>query len=171
MSTTYRRFLKELAKISARAPTEKKPEGYNTHHLVNSPYRDFGENARDAPSQLLNNRRLRTEQYDKHNPVPPAKAVQPGQTEYLTDIPLPFNLLKHIRQPCSTFDSGSPVNRILGFKIQSKGRRGDRSVKQVYSYGKLAQTDTANSMMDFARSHFITKKGATGVKVWITYGR
>ncbi|KAJ3055012.1 hypothetical protein HK097_000091 [Rhizophlyctis rosea] len=179
MSAIYQNFVKELAKVTAQAPKGKHPKLYNYHHFLKSPYPDVSETPENSPSHLLSKPRIQTERYHKYNPVTPANTKptepsdeqSPDQPQYVTDIPLPFNLLRHIHRPYRTFDSGSPVGKILGFRLEVKGRRGSRSMRQTYSYGKLGVGDIAGTELDFARSVFVNKKGASGVKVWVAYGR
>ncbi len=59
-------------------------------------------------------------------------------------------------------------SKVLGFRIQAKGRRGARSSKQVVEYGKLS-FGNVNSKIDFGQSSFTTKRGSTGVKVYVCY--
>ncbi|KAI8821029.1 uncharacterized protein EV422DRAFT_506249 [Fimicolochytrium jonesii] len=95
----------------------------------------------------------------------------PRTAEYLTDIPLPAVLTRHIHMPSPTLQNGNAVGKITGFRIEVTGRRGNRSATQRYGYGRLGSGSVADSYVDFAKSLLVNKKGSTGVKVWIGYGR
>ncbi len=73
--------------------------------------------------------------------------------------------------PSFNLGEGSGLNKITGFRIQVTGRRGTRSSKQIFSYGKLDTGSPGSSYVDFARSQYVLKKGVTGVKVWVGYSQ
>lgn len=90
---------------------------------------------------------------------------------YLTDIPLPVCLRRQVEQPHYALTHETGLNRILGFRIEVKGRRGSRSMKSGLSYGRLDRSAAGSSHVDFAKSFFVSKRGISGVKVWINYGK
>ncbi|KAI9336190.1 hypothetical protein DFJ73DRAFT_850634 [Zopfochytrium polystomum] len=100
-------------------------------------------------------------------------ASTPGDREkaVLTDIPLPTALTRHILQPSTIYLQQTAVGRVTGFRIEVNGRRGTRANRQVMQHGKLATNQTAKSFVDYGRADFYNKKGSTGVRVWIGYGR
>lgn len=87
----------------------------------------------------------------------------------MTEIPLPKAILRAIANPSLPLLHGSAVGKIVGFKIQTKGRKGSRSVTSAVSYGRLGAGDSARSPLDYGKSYFVGKKGSTGVKVWVGY--
>ncbi len=91
------------------------------------------------------------------------------KAEFLSTVPMPNCLARHTVHPSPCLSQETGLNKITGFRIQVTGRRGTRSAKQILSYGKLDTGSTGSSYVDFARSHFVHKKGVTGVKVWVGY--
>ena len=91
-------------------------------------------------------------------------------SQFVSDIPLPRCLSRHVDILSPTLSTASP-NKISGFMIQVKGRRGTRSSKQVLLHGKLNLGERDSEFADFARSYYVHKKGVTGVKVWVGYNR
>ncbi|KAJ3328352.1 hypothetical protein HDU76_010127 [Blyttiomyces sp. JEL0837] len=118
---------------------------------------------------------------DSKSPIPPTStpAAPPTTTTqsqsqsqtYLTDIPLPNVLYRHVILPSPTYATQNSVGKITGFRIEVNGRRGTRTNKQILYYGKLATKDSARTFVDFGKADFYNKKGSTGVKVWIGYAR
>jgi hypothetical protein len=64
-----------------------------------------------------------------------------------------------------------PSHNIIGFRIEVKGRTGSRSMRRSIHYGSLniSKIGVNGYHVDFARHNYTTKRGATGVKVWIAY--
>ncbi|KAJ3099457.1 hypothetical protein HDU97_003032 [Phlyctochytrium planicorne] len=89
----------------------------------------------------------------------------------VTDIPLPRVIMRHVLSPSHLLATNSPIGKITGFRIEVNGRRGTRAARQVVHYGKLATKDSHNALVDYGRSSFFNKKGSTGVRIWIGYGR
>ena len=109
------------------------------------------------------------------NPVtPPTPTLFPPKPFSLNNkIPLPTVLTRHLVKPQQNLETMTNQGKVLGFRIEVKGRRGTRSSRQVVLYGKLNMglTNGINgSKVDFGRSVFITKRGSNGVKVYIQYG-
>ena len=104
-----------------------------------------------------------------YNSFSPAKPVEEGNEEYCQDIPLPNSIKHHMLYPSSPLLNGSASGKIMGFRIQVKGRKGSRSVKQIVSYGKLDSNNSGKSFVDFGRSVYVHKRGSTGIKVTIGY--
>ncbi|KAJ3288680.1 hypothetical protein HK104_008036 [Borealophlyctis nickersoniae] len=172
MSRTYKYFISELAKINAQAPRGKTPKLLNYHTYVPSPYRDLSDTPQTNPSKLYQiPLALRSTQYLQSGRVGLAEPKDPSEQQFVRDLPLPKVLIRHIREPSNLLDAGSSAGKILGFRIQLKGRVGTRSRKQMFFYGKLEQRESDRSHVDFAKSQFTAKNGANGVKVWVAYGR
>jgi hypothetical protein len=110
--------------------------------------------------------------YPFATPTPTAVRL-PAQSEaYIralgTSVPLPSVLSNHIRLPRLPLRE-----KVTGFRIEVKGRMGSRSRRDVVQYGKFGFSRSAGvkgSMVDFARGLYITKRGTTGVKVYVAYG-
>ncbi|TPX60222.1 hypothetical protein PhCBS80983_g01895 [Powellomyces hirtus] len=103
-------------------------------------------------------------------PQPPSQHSD-SATEYLQNIPLPTVLTRHIVLPSPSLANGTHLGKITGFRIEVTGRRGTRSATTRFGYGRLGTGNVGAAYVDFARSLLVNKKGATGVKVWIGYGR
>jgi hypothetical protein len=172
----------------------KVPKGLNEHLFLTSPFQRL-------PSQRTGGRPLGSESLEELRALPikakseaylasgwkgsvapaaaAAAATSPSADKgdaapprpLLTDIPLPLVIRRHLRSPSTTLAKEVAAGKIAGYRIEVNGRRGSRSVKSVVSYGRLASKDLVGSGVDFARSHFVTKRGSTGVKVWIAYGQ
>ena len=89
--------------------------------------------------------------------------------EYFENIPIPKTLHRHCVNPSRNWMNQTAAGKITGLKIQAKGRRGSRSRTFTVGHGSLRAGDIANSPLDFAKSDFVTKMGATGIKVSVGY--
>lgn len=96
--------------------------------------------------------------------------VEQKECDYLTDIPIPNCLKKHLASPSTILSEGNPANRVIGFRIEMKGRRVSRTMKTMLFSGKIARS-CGSAYVDSAKSHFVTKRGVTGIKVWINYSK
>ena len=85
---------------------------------------------------------------------------QPQAGKY---IPLPNVIKRHILQPSQ--------GKVVGFRIEVKGRTGSRSARRCLAYGSLASGKVGmfGSFVDFGKSSYVTKRGVSGVKVWVQY--
>jgi hypothetical protein len=92
-----------------------------------------------------------------------------SNSDFLEDIPLPRSVIRHLETPNPCLLEGNALGKITGFRIEVKGRKGSRSVRQLVSYGKIGSSDISKTCVDFAKSYFVQKKGASGVKVTIGY--
>jgi hypothetical protein len=145
----------------------KAPRNLNAHMLVESPFQRTWPQPESAEYLQQLPLQRKSEQYMRSG-MPPAGTSDVAQ---VTNVPLPHVLRRHILAPSSTLGKESNAGKIAGYRIEVNGRRGSRSVKSVVSYGKLDSKDLVGSGVDFARSHFVTKRGSTGVKVWIAYAK
>ncbi|KAI9209557.1 uncharacterized protein BJ171DRAFT_453703 [Polychytrium aggregatum] len=192
---SYRRFVSEMARISANAHKGKPPALYNLHKLRASPFEPVSAKLLAAKEALDTNFvRVKSELYDETKQhslavskvlqsddtwkqliatsTPPASDAAPeSKQSFLTDIPLPKIILRHVTNPSEALETGMALGKITGFRIQVKGRRGTRSVTNLVHYGSLGAGDIHNAYTDFGRSLFITKRGVTGVKVWVGYAK
>ncbi|KAI9096574.1 hypothetical protein DFS34DRAFT_650667 [Phlyctochytrium arcticum] len=157
----YGHFMAQIARVNRTAPKGRAPKLYNYHKLVTSPF--------DRPNQAIPTRQLplalKSQAYAASG-IPST----PQTTPFRMDIPLPSVLTRHIHLPSPTLSSASALGKITGFRMEITGRRGSRSSTQRFAYGRLGTTDM-NSYVDFGKSYFVHKKGVTGVKVWVGYGR
>ncbi|KAJ3186659.1 hypothetical protein HDU85_007479 [Gaertneriomyces sp. JEL0708] len=168
MSHAYRELIRELGKVTAWAPRGKAPKLFNYHKYVATPYTTVQESSFESIKQIP--LRAKSEQYAASGRLA-ANPEELEQSTILRDIPLPAVLMKHIHQPSPTLSQGKSLGKITGFRIEVTGRRGTRSSTQRLAYGRLGTGDIGGSTVDFARSLYVHKKGVTGVKVWIGYGR
>ena len=86
------------------------------------------------------------------------------QTLADTPLVLPNVLQQHALSPSKL--------KVQGIRIQIKGRRGPRSVKQVLQYGVLSfskHSGVTTGKVDYGQSVYVGKNGSTGVKVYISY--
>ncbi|KAJ3087763.1 hypothetical protein HK102_010342 [Quaeritorhiza haematococci] len=191
--SNYQAFIKALSTISANAPKGKAPKYCNYHLLVPSPFVSRKTQNADPASPAFSDPFLlpvkqkselymqsgrpralpSAQQQQQHQKPGTTKPSSPAQqtTSFLTDIPLPRVLQRHIMLPSPPLSQETAQGKVTGFRIQVTGRRGTRSSKQIVSYGKLDTGSAGHSYVDFGRSHYVHKKGATGVKVWIGYSR
>lgn len=141
----YKNYLKEIRKIAYVGP--KAPKNYNMH-LLSTPMQAAQETPFNA---LIKNKSLAFE---------------------MNGLPVPNTLKRHLLQPVMSMENETSVGRVTGFRIEVKGRSGSRSLRRVLSYGSLdsGRVGPFGSMVDFAKSSYVTKRGVTGVKVWIAYG-
>ncbi|KAI8608188.1 hypothetical protein BC830DRAFT_1156362 [Chytriomyces sp. MP71] len=186
----YTRFVTQMGRISAHTPTAKTPPLLNAHLVVKSPFPSLKRADEDPASfelrrkaqlfyastpsesqakvtQILNAQKLGIELED----VPGAlrNTKKDAGKAFLTDIPLPAVIRRHIHNPSLLYASQSSLGKVMGFRIETNGKRGTRSGRQVVQYGRLATSDSHNSMVDFGRSFYFNKKGAMGIKVWVGY--
>ncbi|KAJ3214330.1 hypothetical protein HDU67_001771 [Dinochytrium kinnereticum] len=104
--------------------------------------------------------------------IPPTSTSVAIPTRTLVDdIPLPRSIMRHVISPSPLLATHSPVGKVTGFRIEVNGRRGTRAMRQVMHYGKLATKDSYNSHVDYGRASYYNKKGSTGVRIWVGYGR
>ncbi|KAL2913647.1 hypothetical protein HK105_206807 [Polyrhizophydium stewartii] len=156
----YRKFLDALSRVARKAPPPAKL--HNSHLIVPSPFHRAPVAESDP---FLAPLRKRSEAYA-------ARVASPPTTETVTDIPIPTSLMRHILRPVPPLEHGTSLGKILGFRIVVKGRRGTRTSKQVVSFGRMDTGATAaldGVFVDYGRSHYVNKKGSTGVKAWVTY--
>ena len=88
-------------------------------------------------------------------------------------IPLPSVLTRHCVTPVSSLMGESALGKVIGFRIEVKGRVGSRSMRRAVNYGVLDSGKIGpltGTMVDFGKSSYVTKRGESGVKVWIAYG-
>ncbi|KAJ3270826.1 hypothetical protein HDV01_007375 [Terramyces sp. JEL0728] len=148
-SNLYTTFLKEVGKIAHLGP--EPPKLYNLHTMITSPVQT---SAPQNPFNLLNKTKSEAFQYQ--------------------GIPIPDAIKRHVLQPMKYLENETSIGRIQGFCIQVKGRNGARSMKREYRYGSIDAGNIAKlggTMVDFGKSSFTTKRGVTGVKVWVAYGK
>ncbi|KAI8588151.1 hypothetical protein BDZ88DRAFT_422703 [Geranomyces variabilis] len=194
---TYAKFLKQLAHVTALAPKGKVPKQYNFDKFVPTPFHN-NNNPSSSPSTSASSSasasasastlhniplRQRSELYAKSGlatqsaldslSAPPSSPSpqQQQQQQYLRDIPLPTVLTRHIHLPSPALSKQTQLGKITGFRIEVTGRRGTRSSTQRFAYGRLGTGNVGGAYVDFAKSVWVNKKGATGVKVYIGYGR
>ncbi|KAJ3319317.1 hypothetical protein HDV06_006425 [Boothiomyces sp. JEL0866] len=145
----YSTFLKQVGKIAHLGP--EPPKCYNLHKMITSPVQT---SAPQNPFHILNKTKSEAFQYQ--------------------GIPVPNVIKRHVFQPLKYMENETSIGRIQGFCIQVKGRNGARSMKREYRYGSIDAGNVAKlggTMVDFGKSSFTTKRGVTGVKVWVAYGK
>ncbi|KAI8928257.1 hypothetical protein BC831DRAFT_497484 [Entophlyctis helioformis] len=166
-AATYRSFLAALSKVALKGPAP--PKLLNYHTRVLSPFHTAPVSASD-PFLAFN--RAKTDKYSARLHAA-ASSPEAAASPFLSDIPVPTVLVRHMLQPVPALAQGSSLGKIIGFRIESKGRRGTRTSRQVVDYGRM-DTGMVGALdgvfVDFGRSVYVNKKGATGVKVWVTYG-
>ncbi|KAI8903504.1 hypothetical protein EDD86DRAFT_195775, partial [Gorgonomyces haynaldii] len=82
-----------------------------------------------------------------------------------TKVPFPAVLTRHLIRP-------QTLGNVAGFRIEVNGRRGSRGARSIVSYGKFNMGNVGGitgSKVDFAKSVYVTKRGAYGVKVTVAY--
>jgi hypothetical protein len=149
MATQYKNIIKALSKIAHLGPNP--PKNYNYHKMIPSPMTQKSLGDVDVFMKPLE---LKSEKY---------KSLVSG-------IPIPTVLKRHCLVPNPSLIS--PIGKVIGFRIEVKGRTGSRSARRIMHYGVLNSGKTGamtGSYLDFAKSTYVTKRGATGVKVWIAY--
>ncbi|TPX66251.1 hypothetical protein SpCBS45565_g04587 [Spizellomyces sp. 'palustris'] len=168
----YKEVMHEFAKVSAHAPKGRAPKLYNYHRYLKGPFQD------PSSTQLHHIPLANKSAEYATSGLPPTSTSVEGdqqpqelQQKFRTDIPLPNIITRHIHLPSPTLDAKSAIGKITGFRIEVTGRRGTRSSTQRFAYGKLGTGNVGGAYVDFARSLYVHKKGATGIKVWIGYGR
>ncbi|KAJ3413411.1 hypothetical protein HDV05_008052 [Chytridiales sp. JEL 0842] len=161
----YTHFLSQLSRISSAVPRVKTPPLLN-YHLYQPNL--FPETPDTVLARQQDNYEIKrkSDAYHAQSPSPPSKQ---SNKKFLTDIPVPKVLRRHIQTPLSTLSNSTPLNKVCGFRIEVNGRRGTRANRQVMHYGKLFTKDSDRSFVDFGRSGYFNKKGASGVRVWIGY--
>ena len=88
-------------------------------------------------------------------------------------VPLPQVLQRHMLTPITCLMEQSAMGKIIGFRIEVKGRVGSRSMRRSVNYGVLDSGKIGpltGTLVDFGKSSYVTKRGESGVKVWIAYG-
>ncbi|TPX44212.1 hypothetical protein SeMB42_g04413 [Synchytrium endobioticum] len=90
-------------------------------------------------------------------------------TQYIQNVPLPRVIQRHIMKPVQQLANVSALGKIVGFRIQVSGRKTTRTATDTVRYGRLATGQQGQSHVDFGRSSYVTRRGVTGVKVWISY--
>ncbi|KAL5036916.1 hypothetical protein RTP6_004429 [Batrachochytrium dendrobatidis] len=171
--TSYTEFLKTISKMAYKGPAPHKL--HNTHLQVMSP---FHKKPLGAVDPFLNPIAIKSAKFAESvksisQSDTAAHSSASSDSKQVTDIPFPNVLTRHMIQPITALAQGTPIGKIIGFKITSKGRKGPRSVKQSVDYGKLEAGSIANVggvYVDYGKSFYVDKKGSTGIKVWITYG-
>lgn len=150
----------------------KAPKLMNYHAFHPLPYRDVTARPKDLPEHLLFNvpNALKSLEYMRSG-IPQAQLGTGKASPICKDIPLPSVLMRHVLTPSETLKNNESVGKIVGFRLQVKGRRGSRSKKDVFGYGTLGLGDIGSYFVDFGRSHYITKRGAIGVRVWVSYAK
>ena len=89
--------------------------------------------------------------------------------KYIENVPLPRVIQRHIMQPIQQLTNASALGKITGFRLQVSGRKTTRTQSETVRYGRLATGQQGQSYVDFGRSSYVTRRGVTGVKVWISY--
>jgi hypothetical protein len=153
MSKLYKNIINEFKNIANFGP--KPPKRYNLHKMVPSPMspKTLGE-----IDPFMKPLQLKSELYDKTKS---------------SGIPLPRNIQRHCLSPIASLENESSMGKIVGFRIEVKGRVGSRSMRRAVNYGSLDVGKIGpmtGTYVDFGRSNYVTKRGVTGVKVWIAYG-
>ncbi|KAI8901849.1 hypothetical protein BC833DRAFT_617219 [Globomyces pollinis-pini] len=149
---SYQRFIGELKKFAYTGAAA--PKLYNYHTKVASPF---------DPRPIL----------DSNPFLKPVEVASNRFSSTANGIPVPNVLKRHIENPTVSLLTETSLGKISGFRYEIKGRTGSRSSRKSYRYGSLNCSNTSRftgSMVDFGRSSFVTKRGSTGVKVWIAYG-
>jgi hypothetical protein len=152
MASGYKSIVKGLAKIAHLGPSP--PKNYNYHLMVPSPLSKKTMGELDVFMKPLE---LKSAQYEKT----------------VTGVPIPTVLKRHCLSPVPSLENQSAKGKVIGFRIEVKGRTGSRSARRIMHYGILNSGKTGSltgSFVDFGKSTYVTKRGATGVKVWIAYG-
>ncbi|KAJ3020919.1 hypothetical protein HKX48_009523 [Thoreauomyces humboldtii] len=181
MAQAYTTLMKELARISAEAPKGKVPKQYNFDLYLPTPFHAPASASPTSATSLRNiplrkkstdyaaSGKLSTSSFTSTKADHPARSSDQPPT--LTDIPLPSVLQRHIYLPSPSLAKETQLGKITGFRIEVTGRRGTRSATQRFGYGRLGTGNVGGAYVDFAKSLYVHKKGVTGVKVWIGYGR
>eukprot|EP00842_Homolaphlyctis_polyrhiza_P005664 jgi/Hompol1/6099/HPOL_000359-RA len=163
---TYRHFLDALGAVAYKGAAP--PKLHNYHQLIQSP---FHKHPIASSDPFLAPLKARSEAYSASIAASSASAA--SQPATVTNIPVPTVLVRHLLQPVPVLEQGTSLGKVVGFRIVTKGRRGTRTNKQVVDFGRMDTGATAaltGVYVDFGKSHFVNKKGSTGVKVWVTYG-
>ncbi|TPX33035.1 hypothetical protein SmJEL517_g03972 [Synchytrium microbalum] len=95
--------------------------------------------------------------------------ITSDEIAYVEDIPLPRVLQRHIMKPNQQLTSASPLGKVVGYRIQVSGRKTTRTVTDTVRYGRLSTGQQGTSYVDFGKTSYVTRRGVTGVKVWIAY--
>jgi hypothetical protein len=149
-NNNYKSILNEIKKIAYIGPPA--PKGLNIYTIQTNPFHV------PVLDIFANKNKLLSEKYNS----------------VLKGIPIPKVITRHILQPIKNLETETGLGKVVGFKIEAKGRTGSRSMKRGLSYGMLdgGMISSVNgSLVDYAQSAYTTKRGATGVKVWVQYGR
>lgn len=112
----------------------------------------------------------------RSNTVNDSGLTNPSESDLeniISDFPAPKILFRQFLYPSTHLSSGDPLGKVTGFRIQIKGRKGSRRVKQVFSFGALNIGKLGvleGSHVDFGRSTiFSPRQGIRSVKVWVGY--
>ncbi|KAJ1554952.1 hypothetical protein HK096_011256 [Nowakowskiella sp. JEL0078] len=161
----YIRFIDNLKLITESVPMSKPPKCLNTHLITQHPFADLNNDV-TIFSHTQNLVKMKSDLY-KSTPI----NIKP----YLTDIPIPRILERHVIDPSPSLmrdpESAQPLQKISGFRIQVNGKRGTRASKSVVFYGRMVTGDSDKTLVDFSLTSYTDKKGSTGVRVWVGYER
>ena len=146
--SNYQKFLQQLQPLAFTGP--KPPKNYNMH-LIKAPFA-----VAEPPNKMI---ARKSNRYD---------------SLYSSDkIPIPSVLHRHLLTPISPLVQETAIGKVVGFRIEVKGRVGSRSMRRSVNYGVLDSGKIGpltGTLVDFGKSSFVTKRGESGVKVWIAYG-
>lgn len=151
MGSLYKTFLKEVSSVAYLGTPA--PKLHNLYSLQKSPF------PRKINDVFMCQNEMKSKQHSH----------QQGDR-----IPVPTVIKRHLLQPVNWMEKEIGLGKIVGFKIEAKGRAGSRSMRRGLSYGMLdgGKISRINgSLLDYYQTAYTTKRGATGVKVWIQYGR
>ena len=137
---------------------------YNTHLQVLSPFHRKPIGQLDPSFNFV---KTKSEEFDRK------KLLMQQQKAMGLDVPLPNVIMRHMAHPLPYLKEEMPNLKVVGFRIEIKGRMGTRSRRRTMFYGRMDLKDIhplSGTFVDYGKSHYVTKFGSTGVRVWVTYG-
>ena len=155
MSAYYKNTISILTAISKNRPLAKAPPNYNLDYLITNPLY-----IRSSP--LLKPCMDKSLRYESSTL---------DKTGELDNMPLPKVLVRQIVYPSPSLLNSSKDGKLCGYRVTVTGRRGTRTSTQTVNYGRLHTGSIDSSAVDFGLASFVGKRGSTGVRAWVSFGR